>query len=135
MKKVGRPRKNREQPLWMLERDTAAVFAYGNARNAGEKHSVAISEAVAFIRTTYPWMPVSETEVKRIVSHWRSKGSATCLFVSKPHPAQSIDLVLGRDGKPTYPRILYTASFGPRPIYARANAASKPGQESHNPGC
>ena len=34
----------------MLERDTVAVYAYGCAREAGEKHSVAITEAVAYVR-------------------------------------------------------------------------------------
>jgi hypothetical protein len=122
MKKPGRPRKNGEQPLWMLERDTVAVYAYDEARKAGEKHSVAISEAVKFIRDTNPGMPISETEVKRTLAHWRSKERTSCLFVSKPDPEHNT-LILPYGWKV---RILYTASVGPRPVYARANAAAKP---------
>lgn len=119
MNKPGRPRKNGEKPFWMLERDTVAVYAYGRAREGGEKHSVAISEAVTHIRATYPRMPVSETEVKRIAAAWRSKQRSSSLFVSKPDPEHnSITLPNGRKV-----RILYNASVGPRPIYPRANAA------------
>ena len=117
----------------MLGRVTLAVYAYDLATGAGEKHSVAISEAVQYIRHTAPRMRISETEVKRIMADWRPKGSASCLFVDKPHPEQSIIPVLGRDGEPTYATNLYTASVGPRPVYARANAAQKRGR-SHNSG-
>ena len=126
MRKPGRPAKNGVKPLGMLGRDTVAVYAYSQAREAGEKHSVAISEAVVFVRTNYPAMRISETEVRRIVSRWRSKRSETCLFVSEPDPMQSRILVPDRDGKPSYARILYTASVGPRPVYPRANAAIRP---------
>jgi hypothetical protein len=124
MKAPGRPKKNGQKPMWMLERGSLVVYAYGRAREAGEKHSVAISEAVKYIQDTAPAMPISETEVKRIVAVWRSKRRATCLFVSKPDPEHnSIVLPNGRKG-----RILYTASVGPHPIYPRVNAAEKPGE-------
>ena len=110
----------------MLGRDTVVVYAYSQAREAGEKHSVAVSETVGYVRANYPAMRISEAEVRRIVSRWRSKRSAICLFVSKPDPMQSTILVPGPDGKPLYARILYTAAVGPRPIYARANAAQRP---------
>ena len=85
---------------------------------------VAISEAVKYIRDTAPKMRISETEVKRIVAVWRSKQRPMCLFVTKPDPEHnSIVLPNGRRA-----RILYTASVGPRPIYPRANAAEKPGE-------
>lgn len=122
MKKPGRPRKNGEKPFWMLERETVAVYAYDQARKAGEKHSVAISEAVKFIRATYPWMPISETEVKRAMAHWRSKRRASALFVSKPDPEHNC--IILPNGRKV--RILYTASVGPRPIYPRSNAAEQP---------
>ena len=110
----------------MLERDTIAIAAYDKARKAGEKHSGAISTAVALIRAAYPRIRISETGVKRALSYWRSKRSPSGLIVCDPHPEQSIIPVLGRDGKPTYARILNTACFGPRPVYARTNTAKKP---------
>jgi len=77
MKKPGRPRKNGMQPMWMLERIILALYAYGRAREAGEKHSVAVSEAVQHVLDRAPQMPISETEVKRTVATWRSNESAT----------------------------------------------------------
>jgi hypothetical protein len=43
MNKPGRPKKNGQKPMWMLERDTLAIYACGRAREAGEKHSVAVT--------------------------------------------------------------------------------------------
>jgi hypothetical protein len=86
MKKAGRPRKNGLQPIWVLQRETLALFAYERAREAGEKHCVAVSEAVKYIRQTAPRMRISETEVKRIVAYWRPRGSTRCLRVTdSPH--------------------------------------------------
>ncbi len=56
MEKRGRPRKNGEQPIWMLDRVTLVVYAYDQAREAGEKHMAAITEAVEFIRENRPWI-------------------------------------------------------------------------------
>lgn len=111
MNRRGRPR-NGKKPVWILERVILAVYAYGEARKLGEKHSVAVTEAVKYIRATAPAMRVSETEVKRIMAAWRPRGSPTCLFVSKPDPVNnSHTLPNGRKV-----RILYTAWVGPRPI-------------------
>ena len=127
MNKPGRPRKNGPQPMWMLERIILALYAYGRAREAGEKHTVAISEAVKYVRETAPRMRVSETEVKRIVAAWRSKQRGTCLFIRKPDPQHSITPLPRRRND----RILYTASVGPRPVYPRANATAKRHQPPH----
>ena len=113
MEKRGRPRKNGEQPIWMLDRVTLVVYAYDQAREAGEKHMAAITEAVEFIRENRPWMKVSQTEVKRILANWRSKRRPVGLLVTKPDPA---------DCKLTLPdgrivRRVLGAAFGPRPIY------------------
>jgi hypothetical protein len=122
MNKPGRPKQDEKKPVWVLERVILAIYAYGRARKAGEKHSVAISEAVEYIRNTAPAMRVSETGIKRIVATWRPKRSATCLFVDKPDPEHnSIPPYARRKGT-----VLYTVSVRPRPIYPRANAAEKP---------
>jgi len=123
MKTPGRPKKNGQKPMLMLERATLVVYAYSRAREAGEKHSVAISEGVKYIQDTAPAMPISETEVKRIVAEWRSKRRPMCLVVTRPDPAHnSVALPNGQKA-----RILYTASVQLHPIYPRANAAEKPG--------
>jgi hypothetical protein len=125
MKKAGRPRKDGRQDMWILERIALVLFAYGRARDAGEKHSVAIAEAVKYVRETAPTMRISETEAKRVVAAWRSKERPKCLLVTKPDPEHSLVRVPGRAGKWIDARILYTASVGPRPIYDRANAVQK----------
>jgi len=127
MKKPGRP-KNGLRPMWMLERITLVLFAYERAREAGEKHCVAVSEAVKYVRQTAPAMRISETEVKRIVAYWRPKGSTRCLRVNEPAPSGHITSVpVLKNGVVSFIkcRVLLTASHGPRPIYARANAAQK----------
>jgi hypothetical protein len=104
------------------------MCAYVQAREAGDKHIVAITEAVNYIRTTCPSMKISETEVKRIVAAWRSERRTTCLVVSKPDPQHSmIPLPRGGTG-----RKLYTVSVRPRRTYPRANAAEKPKQRCNS---
>jgi hypothetical protein len=126
MAKPGRPIRNEYQPMWMLIRVTLAVFAYQAARKTGEKHSVAIAEAVKGVQETLPKVPISETEVKRIVARWLSKKRPSCLWVEKPKPEQSFALEPGPDGKMIPVRVVLTASFGPHPVHPRVNAAQRP---------
>jgi hypothetical protein len=128
MARRGRPRKNGEQPMWMLERAALAVHGYDEARKAGEKHMAAITCAVQLIRATHPEMKASETEVKRVLADWRSNRRPTGLWVTKPDPADCM-LTLP-DGRVV--RRLLDAGFGPRPVYPRANAAAKP-RKGRNP--
>lgn len=62
-------------PFWQLVRSGTALCGFDEARRRGEKHSVAIVEAVAFVRGLHPEMPISETEVKRILAAWRPRGN------------------------------------------------------------
>ena len=131
MKKEGRRRKNGFQPIWVLHRETLALFAYERAREAGEKHSVAVREAVEYIRQMAPRMCISETEVRRIVAYWRPKRSTRCLQVREPSLSGKVLTVpVLRNGVVSFIKckVLFTASHGPRPIYPRANAAEKPGE-------
>ncbi len=48
--KRGRPRKNGGQPGWMLVRGLEILFPYDQSRRAGEKHSVALREAVTAVK-------------------------------------------------------------------------------------
>jgi hypothetical protein len=129
MPQVARPRKNGLQPIWVLGRDVRALGAYECAREKGEKHCVAVSEAVKHVQQTAPRMSISETEVKRILAYWRPKGSTKCLQVSEPGPSGEIlSVPVLRCGVVSFVdcRVLYTASYGPRPTYPRANAVSEP---------
>src|ERR1700680_3045591 len=90
MKKAGRPKKNGERPVWMLERVTLTVYRYDRAREAGEKHMAAVKYAATLIRATHPQMKVSETEVRRVLADWRSDRSPVGLLVTKPNPADCV---------------------------------------------
>jgi hypothetical protein len=127
--KVGRPSKNGRESIGVLNRITLALYAYGRAREAGEKHIVAITEAVEYIRVTAPLMRISETGVRRIVADWRPRGATKCLLVSKPDLEEKTILApVEKNGVVSFYncRVLYTVAQGPRPIYARANAISEP---------
>jgi hypothetical protein len=125
MGKRGRPTKDGRYPVWMLFRVvTYVLYAYKQARDAGLKHLAATLAAVEFVRQTAPSMPISETEVKRILAERRSKRSASVLSVEIPGPDRdTFPLPGGRTAK-----LLFTAYREKRPIYPRANAASQPPQ-------
>jgi hypothetical protein len=119
MNKRGRPKTN-AQPSWMLERLTWVVYAYQGARLAGEKHIVAIQTAVECVRNEMPEVPISATEVKRILAQWCPTGGPTALSVSEPSADNSvITLPNGLVSK-----VLLNAHSGPRIRYPRANAVS-----------
>lgn len=118
MKKCGRPNQNGEQPMWMLLRVTLAVYAFDKARRAGAKYFAALQAAVAFVRAVHPKMPVSETEVKRILGCWRSSRRQLGLLVSKADPSDYVVVPL-RDGTVGKVKVLWTAAIGPRPTYPR----------------
>jgi hypothetical protein len=112
MKKRARPKQNGESPIWMLARETLAVYGYDLARSAGDKHSEAVKEAVRLIRQIRPGMPISETEVRRIIAYWRSSRNSNGLLVSKPSPANC-----------TF--TLHDGTRGERGVDCRAWAASR----------
>jgi hypothetical protein len=53
------------------------MCAYDEARQKGEKHSVAIAEAVAFVREHFAGMRISETELRRVLARCRPRGAGT----------------------------------------------------------
>jgi len=76
----GRPRKKEGSiAFWQFVRAAIAMSAYDAARQNGEKHSSAVRHAVDYLKLCSQEMPVSETEVKRILSTFRPRGSGTIL--------------------------------------------------------
>jgi hypothetical protein len=51
------------------------LHAYDQARARGDKHSRAVAEAVSAVQSRVPGMPISETEVKRVLAEFQSKDS------------------------------------------------------------
>jgi hypothetical protein len=127
MNKRGRPKKDGQIPTWMLRREAMIVYGYDRARRLGEKHAVAIQEAVRYVQESDSRMRISETEVRRVLAYWRPRREPLGLVVVKPGPSEST-LTLP-DGRVV--QIGLTSAIGPRPIYPRVNAAEKPSSH-HN---
>jgi hypothetical protein len=125
MAKRGRPRKDGRQPFMVFIRMISVIDAYNKARKSGEKHSSAVTEAVAAVRAQWPEMPISETVVKRILAEYYPKGSPMAFRVteiSEPLPLSADLSELA--GLPPDTRIKrsFVVGFGPRLNYPRANA-------------
>ena len=76
----GRPRqaKNTIQ-CWQFARAGRVMCAYDEARERGDKHSVAVRGVVELLKQSNPGMPISQTEVKRILAEWRPRNAGTIL--------------------------------------------------------
>jgi hypothetical protein len=114
MPQKGRPKKNGRKEPKHLFRLTIALVAYEQARLSGEKYSVALQAAVDAVRRNFPEVSMSETEVKRILAEFRSKGLETTLFFEKTDNTISVD---GKKYKEAW-----VLRFGRTPVYPRHNA-------------
>jgi hypothetical protein len=118
-KPKGRPKQAGYHPTWMLHRITRVLNCYDRARRGGEKHSAAIEAAVADHRLVSPLLPISATEVKRILALWRPKAPNNGIQVTELDPSSHrITLPDGRTCG-----LLFLASRGPSPVYPRHNAS------------
>ena len=123
MGKRGRPRRHGLQPGWMFHRCCLVLHAYNEARSSPLKHSSAVTEAVATVKKTWPDVPISETEVKRILAKFQPKGIPVAFRVKKvsdsetPLPPAVCELM----GVPAGSKMKTTLTFGfgPRPDYPR----------------
>jgi len=80
----GRPiKKEGSIEFWQFARAASVMCAYDEARKKGEKHSVAVRAAVDSLRMGSSKMPISETEVKRILSAFRPRGRGTILLFER----------------------------------------------------
>jgi hypothetical protein len=80
----GSPRKIEDSlEPWQFGRLAKVTAAYDEARRKGEKHSVAVRDTVESLKRTSPKMPISETEVRRILSTYRPKGSGIILLFER----------------------------------------------------
>jgi hypothetical protein len=144
MAERGRPRKNGAKPGWTLFRSVMALAAYDQARVGGNKHSAAIAEAVSAVRAWVPEMPISGTEVKRVLAEFRSKGTGRALIITmgiaqgpeaeawfeelkwaakESRGKWEVPSLPVYESKPGRLR-RFTIQFGRRPSYPRHNARS-----------
>jgi hypothetical protein len=109
-----------------FHRALVALHGYNQARAAGEKHSVALTAAIAEVQKQFPGLRISETEVKRILATYQPKGATVAWTVSKGSdgevdpPAGMVEALGLREGKKL--RHVLSVGFGPRPEYPRFNA-------------
>jgi hypothetical protein len=119
MAKRGRPRKNGVKGGWVFSRAIHALYGYGTSRMADEKYSEALKAGVAEVRQTFPGMPISQTEVKRVLAEFQSKAQPLGLWVAKPESSHTMvvdDIGWGRT---------LAFGFGLPPNYPRHNATDK----------
>jgi hypothetical protein len=108
MAQRGRPKLD---GLSKLYRDLTVVWSYNESRRAGEKHAIAVANAVSEVRKQYPGMKVSETEVKRVLARYQPKGHPEVFTVTKL-----------KNG--------FGLGFGARPEHTRINARKRPSATS-----
>jgi hypothetical protein len=76
----GRPKKEEgREEFWRFVRAGMIVSAYDEARESGQKHSIAVTQAVECLKQHQPEMPISETVVRRTLATFRSRDSQTTL--------------------------------------------------------
>jgi hypothetical protein len=76
----GRPKKEEgREEFWRFIRTGIIISAYDEARKGSQKHSVAVTQTVEYLRQHQPEMPISETVVKRTLATFRSRNSQITL--------------------------------------------------------
>ena len=138
----GRPRqaKNTIQ-FWQFARAARVMCACDEARERGNKHSVAVRAAVELLKQSNPGMPISQTEVKRILAVWRPRNAGTilrferkilteedikrhCLILEQQAALQEktgLGLEIPTNHELTGPIVSLTARFAERLNYPRHN--------------
>jgi hypothetical protein len=126
---------------WNFTRAGIVMSAYDEARENGEKHSVAVKQTVAVVRQRHPKIRISETGVRRILAKFRPRQSHTILRFERS-PLSGADLALHywildqqairareqgvkfsapSNVSPRKSVTRYLISFGERPDYPRFN--------------
>lgn len=141
-RRKGRPRKKEDSiEFWQFARAARVMCAYDEARERGDKHSVAVRGAVEHLKQSNLGMPISQTEVKRILAAWRPRIARTILrFERKILTEEDIKnhysaleqlaalqektglrLEVPTNHEVTRPIVSLTARFAERPNYPRHN--------------
>jgi len=148
MEKMGRPPKNGRVGLWQLSRSLMILKDYLKARRGGLKYSAAVRETVDDVRQLVPGMPVSETEVKRVVALLSPENRPLAAIVDsrilegqeaariRRFHAEMMEYAGIKsfanmtDSDWNKPLTRFTLGFGPKPEYPRHNAKKSKSQDS-----
>lgn len=138
----GRPKKKEGTiELWRFVRAAMVMSAYDEARAGGQKHGVAVEQAVDTVRRCDLGMSVSITEVRRTLADHRPRNSKKILrFERSARSIEDLEInhrirehLAALEGKkgitlpevPNYDlsknRLLLTIRLGTRPLYPRHN--------------
>ena len=117
------------------------ISAYDEARVSGEKHSVAVTQAVDFVRSYDSEISISDTEARRILATYRPQSSETTLRFERSvrseedmqenrwireqlaelHGKKGITLPEVPNYELSKSNLVLTIRVGPRPHYPRHN--------------
>ena len=119
------------------------MAVYDEARQSDQKHSVAVTQAVEFVKQNYPGLRISETAVRRILAKWRPRNSGTILRFERStmtadeiakyrsireqaaafQQKEGLKVPMPSDiiNNPSKPRTKFLLRFGERPNYPRSN--------------
>jgi len=141
-RKRGRPRQAKDTTqFWQFVRAARVMCAYDQARERGDKHSVAVRGAVDLLKQANPEVPISQTEVKRILAAWRPRNAGTILRFERKilteedmkrhcwlreelaalQAKKGLRLEVPTDHELTGLTVSLTARFAERPNYPRHN--------------
>jgi hypothetical protein len=125
--KRGRPKTFGEKLGWMFVRGGLALCGFDKARRNGAKYEAAISEAIPAVHSWFEEMPISRTEIKRILAARQSDiPGQTLLFTEEPpenaEQATANPAALPESGTKRLRRL--TFGFGPCPDHPRINASA-----------
>lgn len=133
--KRGRPKKTPGDAKFS-EFVRAIIFlaSYHRARQEGEKHSAALSQAVEFVKQSRPDLAMSQTTAKRILSTFQSRTTDCVLTVERSALGEAeverLQAMMAQvpsefsdfHAKDFNPRTKYVFGYAPRPCYPRHNA-------------
>ena len=98
--KAGRPRKHGYQPEWMGRRALLILYYFSRLRPFNEKYAIAVDAVVASMREKHPEVPISRTEVKRVLAKFRPHGAERVWVLRVPEPEAFQEPTLVRCGPP-----------------------------------
>lgn len=80
----GRPLKEKDRiEDLQFGRAAMVLVAYDEARQSGQKHSCAVKQAVEVVRQDDPEIPISESEVRRVLATFRPREGRTVLLFER----------------------------------------------------
>ena len=119
------------------------MAVYDEGRQSDQKHSVAVRQAVEFVKQNYPGLRISETAVRRILAEWRPRNSGTILRFERStmtadeiakyrsvreqaaafQQTEGLKVPVPSDiiNNHSRPRTKFLIRFGERPNYPRSN--------------